>query len=149
MENPDLTLTDKFDIVYCYGLLYHLTTPAQAIAYLSARCRELLLLETCVSPGEEDTINLCQETAINPSHAISGMGCRPTRRWLYSHLKQHFEFVYLPITQPNHEEFPVDWTNPVNTRDPVGLIRSVFIASRQHLTNSLLVEMLPVQQQRH
>jgi hypothetical protein len=106
----------------------------------------MLLLETCVSFGEEEAINFCNEVADYPSQAISGNGCRPTRKWVYNQLKQYFEFVYMPITQPNHEEFPIDWTL---SSSETKLIRSVFIASRQELNNLLLVEDIPLKQQRH
>jgi hypothetical protein len=52
----------------------------------------------------------------------------------------------MPITQPNHEEFPIDWISPPPTET---LTRSVFIASRQQLNNQLLIEDIPLQQQRH
>lgn len=145
LDTPDLKINQQFDIVYCYGLLYHLQKPTQAIEFMARNCQKMLLLETCVSFGEEESINLCKERADFPSQAISGNGCRPTRKWVYNQLKQYFEFVYMPITQPNHEEFPIDWT----LCSPSTLTRSVFIASRQKLNNLLLLEEIPLKQQRH
>jgi hypothetical protein len=52
----------------------------------------------------------------------------------------------MPITQPNHEEFPIDWSSPPSTKT---LTRSIFIASRCKLTNNLLVEAIPMKQRRH
>lgn len=142
-DNPDPAFNDRFDIVYCYGLLYHLNKPAEAIDFMSRWCKQMLLLETCVSFGEEELINYCSEDATNPTQALAGKGCRPTRRWVYNQLMKHFEFVYLPITQPSHEEFPVNWTvAPLPSR----LTRAVFIGSRQKLYNELLIEEIPVQQ---
>ena len=103
----------------------------------------MLLLETCVSFGDKDLLNPCTEDLLSPTQAISGKGCRPTRRWVYNQLKLYFEFVYLPITQPNHEEFPIDWATPGSTQT---LARAVFIASRQKLINELLVEEIPIKQ---
>ena len=145
LETPDLKINQQFDIVYCYGLLYHLQKPTQAIEFMARSCQKMLLLETCVSFGEEEAINFCKEVADNPSQAISGNGCRPTRKWVYNQLKQYFEFVYMPITQPNHEQFPIDWTLSSSET----LVRSVFIASRQELNNLLLLEDIPLKQQRH
>jgi FkbM family methyltransferase len=145
LDTPDLKINQQFDIVYCYGLLYHLQKPTQAIEFMSRSCQNMLLLETCVSFGEEESINFCKEVVDYPSQAISGKGCRPTRKWLYNQLKQYFEFVYMPITQPNHEQFPIDWTLSSSET----LVRSVFIASRQKLNNLLLVEDIPLKQQRH
>ncbi len=145
LENPDLKINQQFDIVYCYGLLYHLQQPTQAIEFMARSCQKMLLLETCVSFGEEESINFCKEVADFPSQAISGNGCRPTRKWVYNQLKQYFEFVYMPITQPNHEQFPIDW----NLCSPEKSSRSVFIASRQELNNLLLLQDIPLKQQRH
>ena len=39
----------------------------------------------------------------------------------------------LPDTQPNHEEFPIDWTRP--DRHPAPLSRAAFVASRSRIDN--------------
>jgi FkbM family methyltransferase len=145
LDNPDPTVAELFDIVYCYGLLYHLGKPAEAIEFMASCCQKMLLLETCVSFGEGDLINPGFEPAEHPTQSISGQGCRPTRKWVYNQLKKHFPFVYMPITQPNHEEFPLDWSVP-STHN---FTRSVFIASRQKLNSDLLVEDIPMKQKRH
>lgn len=146
LDNPEPDWQQDFDIVYCYGLLYHLHQPETAIEFMSKHCQRLLLLETVVSAGEGEAINLCSEPANSPTQSISGIGCRPTRAWVYQQLKQRFEYVYMPITQPNHEEFPLDWTADFSQ---AGLTRSVFIASRSPICNPLLLESIPMQQQRH
>jgi ubiquinone/menaquinone biosynthesis C-methylase UbiE len=146
LDSPPIAFDSVFDIVYCYGLLYHLKNPTRAIEFMANCCQRVLLLETCVSFGDEVLLNPCSENAANPAQAISGMGCRPTRRWVYNHLNTYFEFVYLPITQPNHEEFPIDWTSPPPNKM---LTRSIFIASRQRIVNALLTQEIPMQQKRH
>jgi SAM-dependent methyltransferase len=145
LDNPsDTSSTNRllgsngFDIVFCYGTLYHLKNPTKAIEFMASCCKKMLLLETCVSFGNEDFINPCTENALDPTASVSGEGCRPTRRWVYDQLKRHFEFVY-------HEEFPTDWTSP----DKKGFTRSVFIASREVIINKLLVEEIPMRQMRH
>ena len=147
MENPYLDTNELFDIVYCYGLLYHLNKPIEAIEFMSKHTKNLLLLETCVSFGDEEAINFVQEDAKYPSQSTSGYGCRPTRSWIYNQLKQYFEFVYMPITQPNHEQFPLDWD--LESAHEERFARSVFIASRQKLENALLIESVPIKQTRH
>ncbi|MCP8305470.1 MAG: methyltransferase domain-containing protein, partial [archaeon] len=112
LDSPPKAVIELFDIVYCYGVLYHLKNPSVAIEFMSRCCRKMLLLETCVSFGDGDLFNSLTENAVNPTQSVSGRGSRPTRRWVYNQLKRHFEFVYLPVTQPNHEEFPIDWTRP-------------------------------------
>jgi SAM-dependent methyltransferase len=146
LDQPDLNFDQPFDIVYCYGLLYHLQRPAEAIEFMARYCRNLLLLETCVSLGDEEQLNPCEEPASDPTQSFNALGCRPTRRWVLNRLKQHFDFVYLPTTQPDHEEFPTDWTQSVAESS---YTRSIFIASRFPIKNSLLIEHLPEQQRRY
>lgn len=146
LDQPDKSFIDQFDVVYCYGLLYHLKDPTGALEFMAQRCSGMLLLETCVSFGDEESINLCDEPASVLSQSIYGQGCRPTRPWVYNQLKRYFDFVYMPITQPNHEEFPLDWsTAPANDR----LTRAIFIASKQPIENAQLVEHIPRLQRRH
>jgi SAM-dependent methyltransferase len=146
IDAPESSFVDEFDIVYCYGVLYHLRNPANAIAYMAKRCRGMLLLETRVSYGEGELLNPTGEDRENPSFAVSGQGCRPTRDWVRSRLTEHFEYVYVTRTQPNHEEFPVDWTQ---SPSPELRTRSVFVASRSRLSNGTLTEELPMFQTRH
>ncbi len=145
LDFPPQAVDDLFDLVYCYGLLYHLMNPSDGISFLSRCSRKLLLLETCVSYGDHEEVNLCDEDKVSPTQAMSGTGCRPTRPWIYNQLKKDFDFVYLPLTQPNHEEFPLDWSGSGSGEI---LSRAVFIASREQISNSLLTEEIPSKQRR-
>jgi ubiquinone/menaquinone biosynthesis C-methylase UbiE len=132
------------DIVYCYGTLYHLHHPATAISWMSRCAQEMLLIETCVAAGPEERLYPFDELAADPDNAVSGHGCRPTRGWVRRELRDSFAHVYMPVTQPSHEEFPLDWTRPELASKP--LIRAVFIGSRRPLDNHLLTEELPMVQ---
>lgn len=143
LDQSNLYLNGLFDVVYCYGLLYHLSKPSEAIEFMAHHCKGLLLLETCISFGEDESVNLCEERIYDPTQSFTGIGCRPTRRWVFSQLKKHFNFVYIPITQPDHEEFPTEWSK-VESGDT--LSRSVFIGSKFPINNSLLVDFLPTRQ---
>jgi len=145
MEMP-LKLEKKYDIIYCYGLLYHLSNPEKAIVFMGEHCKYYLLLETSVSFGDNETINLCDENINNPSQAFSGKGCRPTRIWVNKQLKKYFRHIYMPITQPDHEEFPIDWLIKENHKAKHA--RSIFIASNIKLNNLLLTENIPYKQNR-
>ena len=107
-EIDNLKEIGVFDITHCYGLLYHLSKPSEFLSYVS-KLGNILLLETCVSPdNSSDPINSINEDKFNSTQALSGIGCRPTRKWIITELKKYFEYVYLPITQPNHIQFPLD-----------------------------------------
>ena len=43
LDNRPEGFNEVFDIVYCYGLLYHLKHPAKAIEFMSCCCRKMLL----------------------------------------------------------------------------------------------------------
>ena len=101
----------------------------------------LLLLETCTSFGDLQSINIVAEQG--PSQAISGFGCRPTRPWVWDQLKASFEHVYVTATQPAHAEFPLDWDAQW---PPDRLSRSVFVASRTPIANPRLLTELPRRQ---
>ncbi len=146
IENPVEIDNSPFDIVHCYGLLYHLSDPEQALKFLAKNTRRILFLETCVSYGESKEINLTVENQHSPTQAYSGMGCRPTRPWLFNQLQVLFDYVYIPKTQPNHEEFPLDWNVD---KDTSALKRAVFIASREALDHEILTSNLISNQIRH
>lgn len=148
LEAPGTGLENEmYDVTHCYGLLYHLQNPTDALGYLAKITRGMLLLETCVSFGAESSINVVSEPRHDLTQAFSGKGCRPTRPWIFDQLKQHFAHVYVPLTQPNHPEFPTDWTRPESHAAP--LSRAVFIGSRIPLDNDQLTTSLPATQQRH
>lgn len=145
LDEPQPVLQGTFEVVHCYGVLYHLVKPEEALEFLAPFSRELLLLETCVSFGSEERLHPCSEKAADATQALSGTGCRPTRPWVVRCLKKHFEHVYLPITQPWHEEFPVDWQQ---TKTNAPFTRAVFVASRKPLDNPQLVRDIPIHQKR-
>jgi hypothetical protein len=132
------------DVVYCYGVLYHLSDPAAALDFISTSCTSLLLVETCVSYGKYIALNPVDEPQASPTQAITGRGCRPTRPWVWEQLRLRFEHVYAPTTQPWHEEFPLDWQ-----AHQEGLVRAVFVAARTPIVSSLLTDELPSTHTRH
>jgi SAM-dependent methyltransferase len=144
LDNPPKTFSEVFDIIYCYGLLYHLNNPSRAIEFMANCCKKMLLLCTCVSFGNDNLVNLCLENKLDVTQSVAGMGCRPTRKWIYNQLKQYFNYVYLPITQPCHEEFPIDWSSPSSHKS--NFARAVFIASREKINNEFLTEEIPMRQ---
>lgn len=144
VEELDRHVSERFDIVYCYGLLYHVPDPALALAQLDARCADLLLLETAVSLTDADTMRGVAEDPGAPTQAVTGRGTRPTRPWLFAKLEERFAHVYVPATQPAHEEFPLDWSAP--PLPGIEYQRAVFVASRRPIANPLLLDRLPQRQ---
>ncbi len=139
-------LAQQFEVVHCYGLLYHLNNPLNAIKQLAEHTEGLLILETCVSYGNEAEINPVNEDHLDVTQALHGLGCRPTRPWIWEQLTANFPYVYSTVTQPAHKEFPLLWDI---TLENTTLTRAVFIASRFDLSaNKNLIPYLPTSQAR-
>ena len=140
LERPvDIAKLGNFDIVFCYGTLYHLAQPGPALAALSD-VSDMILLETCLSPGEEEAApTVGEEHTMN--QAYSGVGSRPTRSWVVRRLAEFWGRGYISLTQPAHPDFPLDWTQP---SDPARQnTRAIFVGSRTTLKNPLLSADIP------
>ena len=137
LSGAGATLNERFEVVHAYGLLYHVRDPESAIRFMSSCCEGVLLLETVVHPSS-DGPNVVAEDARDPTQAADGLGCRPGRSWLFHILRSHFSHVYVPITQPRHEEFPLDWDAVHAARHA----RAIFVCSRAPLPLSSLREEL-------
>jgi hypothetical protein len=133
LEHPDaVAKLGRFDVVFCYGTLYHLSAPEPALEALS-RVSDLILLETCLTPGREDASPHVEEMLFM-NQAVTGLGSRPTRTWVLNRLAKYWGHGYISATQPKHPDFPTDWTAP-----PIRLnTRAVFVGSRTALANPLL-----------
>jgi FkbM family methyltransferase len=122
-------------VLFCYGLLYHLDRPLDALREMAASCTDLLVLETRVSYASDERLEIEEEDAAHPTNAVFGRGCEPSRRWVYARLSELFSHVYMPLTQPAHPQFHLDWRRP---EPPPGRHRAIFVASRRELENSVL-----------
>jgi hypothetical protein len=137
---------NEAEIIHCYGILYHLRQPLPMLRWARAKCTDIMILETAVSPGEDETLRRVKEDDTQASQALDGVGSRPTRAWVFNTLRRLFPYTYIPATQPAHEEFPTDWrTSQLHDRP---LIRAVFIASLRPLGQLVLLGQLPVFQSR-
>jgi SAM-dependent methyltransferase len=136
LNRPDaLRGLGTFEVVHCYGLLYHLEDPKTGIANMASVCSDLLLLESRVSGNRSEDVYPAHERLDDFTQSVRGLGCRPTRRWLFKSLERYFPFVYQTKTQPNHPEFPLDWSTASGEQI---LIRIVLVASRTPLDLPLL-----------
>jgi SAM-dependent methyltransferase len=143
LDRPPAAI-EPAEVVYCYGVLYHLQEPERAIEFLGRATSGLLLLETCVSRGSDEALNPMDEDANNPTQSASGRGCRPTRPWVLARLRENFPYAYVTTTQPWLPEFPIDWTE-----DRKGNTHAVFVASRTQLDSPVLVTAAPDHQMHH
>lgn len=148
VEHADLSVPGshekfgKFDVVFCYGTLYHLHNPLLALQDLSKICNEILVLETCVNPYDNGKINFKEEDFVAKDQAIHGVGCRPARNWIFNSLRRLFPYIYTTNVQPSHSDFPTIWPD----RRPKVNSRSVFIASKIKLSSEHLIDNIPEKQ---
>ena len=131
-QDTNLDHLGRFDMIYCYGLLYHLGDPANALKRMADICRGQIFLELICSTDTGSVLHRYSDPAGNDQSTI-GQGCRPSRSWILEKLREYFGWGYISVTQPNHPEFPLDWDRPSH-----GNTRAVFVGSRHRLDNHLL-----------
>jgi len=135
-----------FDIVFCYGVLYHVNNPGRVLRDLATVCDEMLLLSTCVYPHDTGEVVYVWEHD-GRDQSLANVGCRPARDWVMAELRKYFRFVYVTVTQPNHPQYKLEWPAKLSRRKDVA--RSVFVASRTALDlPSLSVSLLSRQQKK-
>lgn len=131
-ESSDWSSINKADICFCYGLLYHLSTPSEFLQNVSTKVKEFIIIETAISNATSDnSINIVDESNGDNAQALNGFGCRPTRKFLWDTLKSIYPYVYMPVVQPNHADFPKSYTNG-------GTQRMILIGSKIPLNNNML-----------
>jgi SAM-dependent methyltransferase len=142
VEAEPLGMLGRFDVVFCYGLLYHLENPLAALRNIASVCDGLLLLETIVCDHSEPVLALVDESVVS-NQALGGLGCRPSPAYLAMALNRvGFPHVYAPREPPDHPEFLFEWRNDLaSVRDGRNL-RCVFVASRSELAAESLVPLL-------
>ena len=146
LNAPDaLSGLGVFDVIHCYGILYHLEDPGPLIRFMGRACKGLAIVESCVSAEWSANVEAVGEPAEDYTQSSTGQACRPTRQWIFQQLGDCFPFVYHTRTQPNHPEFPIDW-NDLGNAPP--LIRAVFVGSKERLDRPSLSPTLLDQQQR-
>lgn len=123
-----------FDLVVCYGVLYHLRAPEQVLADLANNCSGMLLLETEVNAADDQGECRLNEGA-GADQSLCGFSIRLGRGIILRELRYHFPFAYISRTQPRHPWFPLTW--------PAERGRAIFVASRYELHNENLVTELP------
>ena len=139
MDLEDSVPEGTWDIVFCYGILYHLQEPERFLQRVAPLVSDFLLMETVVSTEIVDV----NESAESDSMSFRGRARRLRREDVFNILKRLFPYAYVPITQPNHEQFEIDWAHQS------GNTRAIFIASQRPLSSTvMLMEELPMHQTR-
>lgn len=127
-----------WQVVHAYSVLCHSANPAALIKLIGSACAAtgIAVIETLVSPAAGEKVDIVPDTNRSVTGSVAGKLSLPTRGWVLAELRKHFAHVCMTRTQPNHEQFPTDWTTPGKHT------RAVFVASRQPLDLPALVPAL-------
>jgi FkbM family methyltransferase len=95
----------KFDLVLCFGMLYHLENPLMAIRHLRGLARKCLLLESMCVPDDRPALLLGQ--APREDHQSStDIAYYPSETSLVKMLyRAGFPYVYRVLPLPDHDDF--------------------------------------------
>jgi SAM-dependent methyltransferase len=120
----------SFDVVFCYGLLYHLESPLRALRNMAAVCTDLVLIETMVCDARLPVLRLEDETT-SVNQALRGLAHRPSPSYLALALNRiGFDHVYAATDPPDHPDYRFTWVDNMDTARDGALLRGVFVASR-------------------
>ncbi len=130
LEDSAIQKLGRFDLVFCFGLLYHLENPLRAFRHLFALTNQLLLLESMAIPGERPILYLHDEPPLE-DQSLHSVGCCPTEACLVK-MAYHvgFPYVYRLTRLPDHEEFQATWGRKRR--------RTMLAAAKAPLTHPLL-----------
>ncbi|MBN1200333.1 MAG: class I SAM-dependent methyltransferase [Anaerolineae bacterium] len=127
------------DIVFCYGLLYHVENPIQVIRNMAAVCTDMLLISTQICDSDLPVVHYAIE-GNTASQALRGMGGRPSINLVVTALSMvGFEHVYRPSFLPDHPQFQFEHLNNLDWKRNRTALRAIFIASHSRLDNPHLI----------
>ena len=143
VESDDLLELGQFDVVFCYGLLYHLADPFAFLQRAARMCRELLVLETCICDAEEPVVFLVGDPD-DPTMALNTIASRPSPAYVAAALRAAgLEHVYSPPSLPEHPDFRYRRLNDFGYFRDGRALRDVFVASRTPLEVEALAPLPP------
>jgi SAM-dependent methyltransferase len=132
----------RFDVVFCYGVLYHLESPLWALRNMAAVCKDLLLIETMVCDSRLSILRL-EDEPTTANQALRGLAHRPSPTYLATALNRiGFDNVYAATDPPDHPDYRFSWLDNMDTARNGALLRGVFVASRTPLPQSGLTSLL-------
>ena len=139
VEDADFTAFGQFDVVFCYGLLYHLENPLRALRNVAAVCDDLLLLETMVCDSSAPVLRLDDEY-LSANQALRGLAHRPSPSWVGMALNRiGFRYVFIAREPPAYPDYRFEWRDDGTTTRDGHNLRAIFVASRKPLDNDRLV----------
>jgi SAM-dependent methyltransferase len=142
VQRDPLARLGTFDVVLCYGLLYHLEDPLGGLRNVASAVKEVLLLETVVTDCSQPVLTLVDEPS-SFNQTLAAMGCRPSPGYVAMALNRvGFPHVYGAVEPPDHPDFRFAWKDNLDHGRDGNLLRCIFVAARQELNNPRLKSLL-------
>jgi SAM-dependent methyltransferase len=143
VEDPEaVRALGQFEIVFCFGLLYHLENPLLALRNLVAVTSDLLLIETMICDSTAPVVLLDDET-FSWNQGLRGLGCRPSPSWIAMALDRiGMHHVYAPTSAPDFPDYQFEWHDDLAWQRDGHPLRCTFVASRQPLEHNTLVQLI-------
>jgi FkbM family methyltransferase len=105
IESAEIAALGTFDLVLCFGLLYHLENPMRAIRHLRALAGTGLLIESMCVPGNDARMILREEPS-QIDQSLTDMAFYPSEPCLVKMLyRAGFAHVYRVPRLPEHDHF--------------------------------------------
>jgi len=105
IEDQTILELGRFDLVLCFGLLYHLENPLRAIRNLRGLTEKCLLLESMCVPEEKSSMLLRDELQ-QGDQSLTSMACYPSEGSMVKMLyRAGFAAVYRVARLPDHDDF--------------------------------------------
>lgn len=143
VESDRLLEQGAFDVVFCYGLLYHLSDPLGFIDRAARICREYLIIETCITDAEDPLLFLINDPD-DPTMALHAVASRPSSSYVATCLRlSGFDHLYSPRSLPDHQDFLYRRRGDLSYLRDGKPLRDIFIAARQPLENPRLRRLDP------
>jgi SAM-dependent methyltransferase len=142
VENDSLATLGRFDVVFCYGLLYHTENPLRVLRNLASVEPALLLLETMVCDHRLPVVR-AEDEWLSASQALNGLAVRPSPAYVAFALSRvGFEHVYAPLAMPDYPDFRFEFRDSLDIVRDGHPLRCVFVASKAALPQNTLSPLL-------
>lgn len=105
VEDPGVSQLGSFDLVLCFGLLYHLENPLLALRNISLVTGKLLLLESMRAPSGNPVLVICDEEP-GDDQSLKQIALYPSEAGIAKMLyRAGFRCAFRFVRFPEHEEF--------------------------------------------
>jgi len=105
VESPGIRDFGRFDLVLCFGLLYHTENPFLVLRHLHALTRALLAIETMCIPGRAPAL-LLRDEGTSVDQGLRRVAFHPTEAVVVAMLyRAGFPHVYRSADRPEHLDF--------------------------------------------